>query len=86
LSEIPIVFVTAKMDIEDLARGFAAGAVDYITKPVKQLDMEVALRSPSIRAGYSMLDLGPCRVTGVARFFRMWMFSISTAMEKAMAK
>ena len=36
LSEIPIVFVTAKTDVDDLARGFAAGAVDYITKPVKQ--------------------------------------------------
>lgn len=36
LSEIPIIFVTAKTDVEDLARGFAAGAVDYITKPVKQ--------------------------------------------------
>ncbi len=36
LREIPIVFVTAKTDVEDLAHGFAAGAVDYITKPVKQ--------------------------------------------------
>jgi DNA-binding response OmpR family regulator len=36
LREIPVIFVTAKTDIEDLARGFAAGAVDYITKPVKQ--------------------------------------------------
>lgn len=36
LSEIPVIFVTAKTDVEDLARGFAAGAVDYITKPVKQ--------------------------------------------------
>jgi len=36
LSEIPVVFVTAKTDVEDLARGFAVGGVDYITKPVKQ--------------------------------------------------
>ncbi len=36
LSEIPIIFVTARTDVEDLARGFAAGGVDYITKPVKQ--------------------------------------------------
>jgi CheY-like chemotaxis protein len=36
LSEIPVIFVTAKTDVEDLAKGFAAGAVDYITKPVKQ--------------------------------------------------
>jgi CheY-like chemotaxis protein len=36
MSEIPVIFVTAKTDVEDLARGFAAGAVDYVTKPVKQ--------------------------------------------------
>ncbi len=36
LREIPVIFVTAKTDVEDLARGFEAGAVDYITKPVKQ--------------------------------------------------
>ncbi|MFZ0789412.1 MAG: response regulator, partial [Chromatiaceae bacterium] len=36
LSEIPVIYVTARTDVEDLARGFAAGAVDYVTKPVKQ--------------------------------------------------
>ena len=36
LAAIPIIFVTARADVEDLARGFEAGAVDYITKPVKQ--------------------------------------------------
>ncbi len=36
LREIPVIFVTAKTDVEDLAQGFAAGAVDYVTKPVKQ--------------------------------------------------
>jgi cyclic di-GMP phosphodiesterase len=31
---IPIIFVTAKGNIEDEARGFELGAVDYITKPI----------------------------------------------------
>jgi adenylate cyclase len=31
---IPIIFVTAKSEIEDEAHGFGLGAVDYITKPV----------------------------------------------------
>lgn len=31
--DIPIVFLTAKTDVEDRIRGFELGAVDYITKP-----------------------------------------------------
>lgn len=34
--DIPVIFVTAQHEIEDEARGFEAGAVDYITKPVSQ--------------------------------------------------
>ncbi|MDH0895985.1 MULTISPECIES: two-component system response regulator [unclassified Pseudomonas] len=33
-STIPVIFVTALADVEDEARGFEVGAVDYITKPV----------------------------------------------------
>lgn len=36
LSDIPVIFVTAKTDVEDLIKGFEAGGVDYITKPVKR--------------------------------------------------
>jgi len=36
LREIPVIFVTARTDVEDLAKGFEAGAVDYVTKPVTQ--------------------------------------------------
>jgi len=36
LCDIPVIFVTARTDVEDLARGFEAGAVDYVTKPVKR--------------------------------------------------
>ncbi|MBB2496269.1 response regulator [Aquipseudomonas ullengensis] len=31
---IPVIFVTALADVDDEARGFEVGAVDYITKPV----------------------------------------------------
>lgn len=34
LEAVPVIFVTALADVEDEARGFAVGAVDYITKPV----------------------------------------------------
>jgi putative two-component system response regulator len=32
---IPVIFVTARSEIEDEAMGFACGAVDYITKPIR---------------------------------------------------
>ena len=38
---IPVIFVTARGEIKDESKGFACGAVDYITKPV---------RSPIVRA------------------------------------
>jgi putative two-component system response regulator len=33
--DIPVIFVTARGDVQDESRGFACGAVDYITKPVR---------------------------------------------------
>jgi putative two-component system response regulator len=34
LNHIPVIFVTARSDPKDQARGLLAGAVDYITKPI----------------------------------------------------
>lgn len=34
LAEIPVIFLTAKSQIEDEQRGFEVGAVDYILKPI----------------------------------------------------
>lgn len=34
LAEIPVIFLTAKSDVEDEKQGFSVGAVDYITKPL----------------------------------------------------
>ena len=39
LADTPIMFVTAKTDVTDLAQGFSVGGVDYITKPVKPLEV-----------------------------------------------
>jgi PleD family two-component response regulator len=33
-SDIPVIFLTSKTDIADEERGFEAGAVDYIIKPI----------------------------------------------------
>ena len=33
-AEIPVIFITARSEIEDEQRGLDLGAVDYITKPI----------------------------------------------------
>ena len=40
---IPIIFITAKTDTDDIVRGFEVGGVDYVTKPfsVKELTARV---------------------------------------------
>lgn len=37
--QIPVIFFTASHDVEIKAKGFALGAVDYITKPVRQQEL-----------------------------------------------
>jgi len=32
--DIPVIFVTGKLDVKDEEKGFSLGAVDYITKPI----------------------------------------------------
>ncbi len=39
--DIPVIFLTAKNDIEDIVRAFKAGAVDYITKPFNVMELKV---------------------------------------------
>lgn len=34
-ADLPIIFVTARTETEDIVRGFEAGAVDYLTKPFR---------------------------------------------------
>ena len=38
-ADIPIIFMTALINTEDKLRGFQAGAVDYITKPVSKREL-----------------------------------------------
>jgi DNA-binding response OmpR family regulator len=38
-SEIPIVFLTARAELRDQARGLELGGVDYVTKPFNPLNL-----------------------------------------------
>ncbi|MBB4821621.1 putative two-component system response regulator [Pseudomonas alcaligenes] len=44
-TSIPVIFVTALADVEDEARGFEVGAVDYITKPVSPSIVRARVRT-----------------------------------------
>jgi adenylate cyclase len=43
--DIPIMFLTAKAEVEDRIRGFELGAVDYITKPFNLTEITIRLRT-----------------------------------------
>ena len=52
LGDIPVVFLTARAQDEDIAKGTALGVVDYVTKPFDP-EALVALVRRSIDAGGS---------------------------------
>ena len=41
---VPIVFLTARADLRDRARGIDVGGVDYITKPFNPIDLASVVR------------------------------------------
>ncbi|MGI6091671.1 MAG: diguanylate cyclase [Veillonellaceae bacterium] len=43
--DIPIIMVTASGEVENLERAFAAGATDFITKPLKKVELVARVRS-----------------------------------------
>jgi CheY-like chemotaxis protein len=42
--DIPVVFLTAKADMEDRVKGFELGAVDYITKPFNLVEISARVK------------------------------------------
>lgn len=40
IEDTPIIFVTAKVDIESIEEGFALGGVDYVTKPFHAVELK----------------------------------------------
>lgn len=43
--DIPVIFLTAKAEIEDIIEGFSVGGVDYITKPFRKEDVLVRIKT-----------------------------------------
>ena len=45
LAAIPVIFLTARDDVEGVVEGFEAGGLDYITKPFKKEEVLVRIRT-----------------------------------------
>lgn len=42
---IPVIFLTAKSDIDDIIKGFEIGGIDYITKPFNPKELRVRVKN-----------------------------------------
>ena len=52
-SEIPVIFLTARAEFRDRARGLDIGGVDYVTKPFNPLEL-----APLVRELLDRIDKG----------------------------
>ncbi len=62
--EIPVIFMTALSDTADVVRGFELGAVDYVTKPVREAEILARIathigRSLDLRRAHGTVEALP---------------------------
>ncbi len=62
--EIPVIFMTALSDTADVVRGFGHGAVDYVTKPVREAEVLARIathieRSHDLRRAHGTVEAWP---------------------------
>lgn len=43
--EIPVIFITAKIETEDIVKGFQVGGLDYVTKPFKHKELLMRIKT-----------------------------------------
>ncbi len=55
LGHTPVMFITGKQAVEDVVKGFEAGAVDYIIKPVRKVELLARMRNHLDRRHYERL-------------------------------
>ena len=70
-SDVPVIFITARVMEEDKLRGYSLGADDYVTKPfslpvlyakAKALTERIHGQSPLLEAGDLKVDVRKCQV------------------------
>ncbi|MDF3003517.1 MAG: two component transcriptional regulator, winged helix family [Bacillota bacterium] len=56
-SRVPIIMLTAKVEEEDILKGLAVGADDYITKPFRLKELHARMEAVSRRSAEDLLPL-----------------------------
>ncbi len=56
-SRVPIIMLTAKVEEEDILKGLAVGADDYITKPFRLKELHARMEAVSRRSSEDLLPL-----------------------------
>ena len=54
--DIPIIFLTARAEVRDRARGLDLGGIDYVTKPFNPIDLAPLVRALLDRVNRGELD------------------------------
>jgi two-component system OmpR family response regulator len=57
-SQVPVVFLTARDDRDDLRTGFTRGGDDYLTKPFSLEELDLRIRAILRRTGAGRVDVG----------------------------
>ena len=73
-SNVPVVILTARGEIENRVEGLNLGADDYVSKPFRLSELEARINAVIRRAQGSanpLLTLGPLEYDSVGRMFRM---------------
>ena len=55
-TNIPVIFITAKTEAEDISKGFNVGGVDYITKPIRREEVCARVKT-HLKLSYSTRKL-----------------------------
>ncbi len=80
--EIPVIFITAKNDVNDRVRGLRLGAEDYIVKPFEIIELlarvDVVLRR--YQKGESVLNVGGLQID--TRSMQVWRDGVELGLTK----
>jgi len=58
VADIPVIFITAKSEPEDIIKGFKVGGVDYVTKPFNEAELLMRINTHmELKKSRDMLEL-----------------------------